>query len=138
MSASARAEWKDGMAFDIEIQGHHFEIDSAQEFGGQNRGPTPKTLLLAGLAGCTGMDVVAILQKMRQDWESFRVEVDAETAESHPMVYTQIGLRYIFKGKNLDQSKVERAVSLSREKYCAVSAMLKETAAITHEILIDR
>ncbi len=138
MSSSARAEWKDGLAFDIEIQGHHFEIDGDREFGGQNRGPTPKTLLLAGLAGCTGMDVVAILQKMRQEWDGFRVEVDAETAESHPMVYTQIRLRYIFKGKNLDQSKVERAVSLSREKYCAVSAMLQETASITHEILIDR
>ena len=83
------------------------------------------------------MDVVAILKKMRQEWDGFRVEVDAETAETHPMVYTEIRLRYIFKGSHLDRSKVERAVSLSREKYCAVSAMLQETAAISHEIHID-
>lgn len=138
MSTSTKVQWKHGMAFDVELQGHHFEIDGHREFGGENRGPNPKALLLAGLAGCTGMDVVAILKKMRQSWDSLYLEVDAETADSHPMVYTDIHIRYVFQGGDLDRSKVERAVSLSREKYCAVSAMLEKTADISHEILINR
>ncbi len=122
----------------VELQGHYFEIDADRTFGGENRGPRPKLLLLAGLDGCTGMDVVAILRKMRQSWGGFYLEVDAETADSHPMIFTDIHIRYVFKGDDLDRSKVERAVSLSREKYCALSAMLGKTADISHEILINR
>lgn len=88
VSTSARVQWKQGMVFEAELQGHHFEIDADRKFGGENRGPNPKLLLLAGLAGCTGMDVVAILRKMRQSWDSFYLEVDAETADSHPIIYT--------------------------------------------------
>ncbi len=138
VSTSAKVQWKQGMAFDVELQGHHFEIDADRKFGGENRGPNPKLLLLAGLAGCTGMDVVSILRKMRQSWDSFYLEVDAETADSHPSIYTDIHIRYVFKSDELDRSKVERAVSLSREKYCAVSAMLGKAADISHEILIYR
>lgn len=138
VSKSAKVQWKQGMAFEVDLQGHHFEIDGQREFGGENRGPNPKSLLLAGLAGCTGMDVVAILRKMRQSWDSFYLEVDAETANSHPMVYTDIHIRYVFEGDDLDRSKVERAVSLSLEKYCSVSAMLGKTADISHKILINR
>ncbi len=116
VSASAKVQWKQGMAFDVELQDHHFVIDGYREFGGENRGPSPKALLLAGLAGCTGMDVVAILRKMRQSWDSFYLEVDAETADSHPSIYTDIHISYVFKSDDLDRSKVERAVSLTREK----------------------
>jgi putative redox protein len=125
------------MVFDVELHGHHFKVDADSEFGGEDRGPRPKALLLAGLAGCTGMDVVSILKKMRQDWDGFHLEVEAETADSHPQVYTKIHIKYIFTGEDLDRTKVERAVSLSREKYCAVSVMLEKTARVSHEILIN-
>jgi len=132
-----KVSWEEEMAFDVELQGHHFKIDADEQFGGRDKGPKPKALLLAGLAGCTGMDVVSILRKMRMSWDSFHLEVDAATAEAHPQVYTKIMIRYIFTGGELDRIKIERAVSLSREKYCAVSAMLEKTAEVSHEIILN-
>ena len=132
-----KVSWEEEMAFDVELQGHHFKIDADEQFGGRDKGPKPKALLLAGLAGCTGMDVVSILRKMRMSWDSFHLEVDAVTAETHPQVYTKIMIRYIFTGSELDRAKIERAVSLSREKYCAVSAMLEKTAEVSHEIILN-
>jgi putative redox protein len=132
-----KVSWEEEMAFDVEIQGHHFKIDADEQFGGRDKGPKPKALLLAGLAGCTGMDVVSILRKMRMSWDSFHLEVDATTAETHPQVYTKIVIRYMFTGGELDRTKIERAVSLSREKYCAVSAMLEKTAEVSHEIILN-
>ncbi|HUV07059.1 MAG TPA: OsmC family protein [Spirochaetia bacterium] len=134
---TAKVTWEEEMAFDVELQGHHFKIDADEQFGGRNKGPKPKALLLAGLAGCTGMDVVSILGKMRMSWDTFHLEVDAAVAESHPQVYTKISIRYIFGGESLDKAKIERAVNLSRETYCAVSAMLEKTAQISHEIILN-
>jgi putative redox protein len=132
-----KVRWEDQMVFDVELDQHHFKIDSDEEFGGQNAGPKPKGLVLAALAGCTGMDVVSILRKMRMSWDSFSVEIDAETADTHPMVYTKIEVRYILSGEQLDRSKVERAVALSRDKYCAVNAMLGKATEISHQIVLN-
>jgi len=125
------------MAFDIELQGHRITVDAAPEVGGRDLGPSPKPLLLAGLAGCTGMDVVAILRKMGQEWDSFNLEIEAQSSEKHPRVYTEIKINYIFTGKSLSKDKIEKAVNLSQDKYCGVSAMLKSSASISNEIIIE-
>lgn len=129
--------WKEGMAFAVELDGHRFEVDAKPEVGGSDRGPRPKGLLLSALGGCTGMDVVSILAKMRIPLDSFRVEVEAPLTEDHPKVYAAIHVRYVFRGKDLPMDKLERAVQLSQERYCGVSAMLAKAAPITHEIVVE-
>ena len=94
-------------------------------------GPRPMDLLLIGLAGCTSMDVISILQKKRQSFTDLQVKVTAERAEEHPKVYTQIHLEYIVQGKGVDPKAVERAIELSQTKYCPASAMLEKAAQIT-------
>jgi putative redox protein len=129
--------WKAGMAFDVELDGHTFAVDAKPEVGGENLGPRPKGLLLSALGGCTGMDVVSILAKMRVPLEGFRVEVEAPLTDEHPRVYSSIVIRYVFRGSDLPMDKLERAVQLSQERYCGVSAMLGKAASITHEIVLD-
>jgi len=129
--------WKQGMAFEAELQGHRFTVDASDEHGGKNLGPRPKALVLTALAGCTGMDVVSILGKMRVAFDAFDVGVTGELTADHPKVYGKIHIVYRLKGKAIDRTKVERAVELSRTTYCGVSAMLKHTTEITHEIVIE-
>ncbi len=135
MSHKTTLRFQDGLCFDAELQGHHFKIDADVRFGGRDRGPTPKPLLLAALGGCTGMDVASILAKMRMPFDSFEVEVEGDLSDEHPVVYTDIRIRYLFKGAVLDRDKIEKAVRLSREKYCGVSAMLEKVCRLTHQIV---
>jgi len=132
-----KAHLKGNMAFEMDLDGHTLITDATPEVGGEDLGPRPKVLLLAGLIGCTGIDVVSILNKMKVKPDDFNIEVKAEESEEHPKVYTKIHLVYLFKGKDLPQDKIERAVSLSQEKYCGVSAMLDKAAPITYEIKIE-
>ena len=136
MATSSRVTYKDGMAFDVELQGFHFDVDAEPHVGGANRGPRPKALLLSALGGCTGMDVVSILKKMRMPFESFAVEVTGELSDEHPKYFKTLHVRYHFTGKELDRSKIERAVELSQTQYCGVTAMLGKSAVITTEILL--
>lgn len=136
MKHSVTTKWLDAMAFETDIAGHKIVIDAAPEFGGQDRGPLPKPLLLNALSGCTGMDVVSILKKMQVPFEAFEIEVDAELAEEHPKVYTKINVIYWFKGEDLPMAKLEKAVKLSQEKYCGVIAMLTQASELTYEIKI--
>jgi putative redox protein len=129
--------WMGDMAFEAEVQGHRMMLDAAAEHGGKNRGPRPKPLLLSALAGCTGMDVVSILKKMRVPFDAFHVEVRGELTDEHPKTYRRMHIVYRVRGDNIDRSKVERAVEMSRTSYCAVSAMLQRAAEITHEIVIE-
>jgi putative redox protein len=125
------------MAFDVELSGLSFGVDAAPEFGGKNHGPSPKPLVLSALAGCTGMDVVSILNKMQMPFDSLAIEVDGTLGEEHPKVYTAIRIRYIVAGGRAELAKIEKAVKLSLDKYCGVAAMLGKTAAITHEIVLN-
>lgn len=125
------------MAFEVALDGHTFMIDADESVGGQDRGPRPKALLLSGLAGCTAMDVTSILGKMKVSFDSFKVEIDANLTDEHPKVYDRIHVRYVFRGDDMDRSKVERAVQLSEERYCGASAMLRQAAEITSEIIIN-
>ena len=121
----------------MELDGHKLVLDASEENGGTNLGPRSKKLLLAGLIGCTGMDVASMLKKMQIKLDEFKLTATAETADEHPKVYTEIHLNYYFKGKNLPKGKLERAVSLSQEKYCGVSAMLQKAAPVSYDIIIE-
>jgi putative redox protein len=129
--------WQGDMAFDVELHGHHFLIDADESVGGKNRGPRPKDLLLSGLAGCTGMDVVALLRNRKMPFDGFSVRVDADSTEEHPRVYSAIRIEYRFTGSALDAEKIRKAVQLSRERYCGVSAMLAKVAPITDRIFLN-
>ncbi len=129
--------WLDGMAFEAEVNGHKIVVDAVESVGGRDRGPRPKPLLLASLAGCTAMDVISILDKMRVKLDAFNVEVIAEQTEEHPKVYSQIKLLYKFKGKDLPMDKLQKAVDLSQERYCGVSAMLRKASELTFEIIVE-
>jgi len=124
------------MAFEANVNGHQVIMDTDVSAGGNNQGPRPKILLLAGLGGCTGMDVVSILAKMKIFPEKFWMEISAEMTEEHPKIYNQIRLVYFFKGNDLEIDKLEKAVHLSKEKYCGVSAMLSKSAEMLVEIKI--
>ncbi len=137
MEPKIECTWVDKMAFDVDINGHHITLDGSPELGGENRGPTPKPLLLASLAGCTGIDVVSILNKMRVDVEGFSISVSAHQTEYHPKIYDKIYVTYKFKGQDLPMEKLEKAVKLSEEKYCGVSAMLKKAGLIEYEIKVE-
>ena len=122
------------MTFETTIGDHTIILDADPKVGGNNKGPRPKPLLLASLAGCTGMDVVSLLGKMRVEFKDLEVKVNGELTSEHPRYYHKIHITYILKGVDLDHSKIEKAVTLSQEKYCGVSAMLEKAATITYEI----
>jgi putative redox protein len=132
-----RAQWTSGMRFEgTNADGLSVVMDSHPEHGGTAGGPAPMETLLLALAGCTGMDVIPILGKMRAPVERFAIEVEAERAEEHPRVLTAIHLRYVAAGRGLRADQVEKAVALSQEKYCSISAMLRKAAPITYEVVV--
>jgi putative redox protein len=124
------------MAFEAEVNGHRILVDAATGVGGENRGPRPKPLMLAALGGCTGMDVISILKKMRVDVRSFNVKVTGDLVDEHPRRYARMHVVYEFEGDDLPMDKLERAVSLSEERYCGVSAVYKEVMELTSEIKV--
>ena len=136
MKKSINITWMQNMAFEADLGGHKLIIDAGPQVGGQNLGPTPKPLLLASLGGCTAMDVISIAKKMKQEIESFEVEVEGDITEEHPKKYEAIKLIYKFKGKDLDVAKLEKAINLSQDRYCGVNATLQPTVKISYEIVI--
>jgi len=134
--ATVTTEWGAGMTFNSEVGNHRVIMDSDSAFGGKERGPRPQMLVLSALNGCTGMDVVSILKKMRVRPDSFRIIANAGIAEEHPKVFTKIHLIYEFKGKDLPLDKLQKAVALSQERYCTVSAMLSKACPLTYEIKV--
>ena len=129
--------WVDGMLMvGKSHSGHSITMDGPPEIGGENLGVRPMEMLLLGVAGCTMIDVVSTLKKMRQDLTQCETKVNAERANEHPKVFTDIHIQFVIKGKDLDQNKVEKAITLSAEKYCSASIMLGKTASITHDFEI--
>ncbi len=116
---------------------HWVMMDGPEEFGGSNAGTRPKELILLALGSCTGSDVVSILKKKRVALDDFRIELTAETAETHPQVFTSIHMEFVFRGRDVKPADVERAIELSETKYCAVSAMLRGSVRITHGYRIE-
>jgi putative redox protein len=128
--------WTDQVAFQADMDGHKVVIDATEENGGNNLGPRPKQLMLTALAGCTGIDVIMILKKMKVEPEAFNVIVEADVTEEHPKHYTKMKIVYQFKGKDLPMDKLEKAVKLSEEKYCGVTAVYKKAMEMESEIRI--
>lgn len=124
------------MSFESEINGHKIIIDAKEEVGGQDKGPRPKPFMLAALGGCTAMDVVSILKKMRVELKNLNVIVEGELSEEHPRRFTKMHIIYEVEGDNLPMDKIEKAVSLSEDKYCGVSAVYKEVIELSSEIRI--
>ncbi len=133
----SKVVWQEGMAFEAHLGGFNFTIDAGPAVGGQNKGPSPKGLTLVSLAGCTAMDVISILTKMRVNVEAFEVETDAKLASEHPKKFTDIVVKYKFKGQDLPLDKIKRAIELSRENYCGVAATLKSAVSMSYEIHIN-
>jgi putative redox protein len=133
---SVTTKWLSNMAFETEVNGHKIVIDAVPEVGGENRGPRPKPLMLSALGGCTGMDVISILKKMRVDVEKFSVTVEGDLTEEQPKYYNKMHVIYEFTGKNLPLDKLKKAVSLSEERYCGVSALYRKAIQLTSEIII--
>ena len=134
----ARAQWLEGRPFVGESgSGHAVVMDGSPEAGGRNLGIRPMEMLLIGLAGCTAFDVVHILEKGREAITGCDVKVEAQRAASDPKVFTSIHLTYKITGRKLKQAAVERAITLSAEKYCSATAILAKTAKITHSWTVE-
>jgi putative redox protein len=137
MSTIAKVSWVDGALFVAEGgSGHTLTMDGAPDIGGRNLASRPMEVVLMGMGGCTAIDVVSMLRKQRQDIEGVEVSLSAERATEHPMVFKEVKLVYTVRGRKLNKALVERAVSLSDEKYCSATAMIKKSAKVSHEVVL--
>jgi putative redox protein len=128
--------WKNDMAFTSTFDGHHIELNGASGPDGKRLGYSPKALLLSGLAGCSGIDVVEMLQKMRVRFSKLEIVSKAEQTEEHPKVFQDIEIEYRIDASSEDEDKVKRAVALSLEKYCGVAAMLRKNSTIVPTVTL--
>lgn len=128
--------WNNKMSFTADVDGHKLRIDSTEENGGEDSGPRPKSLMLLALGGCSGMDVISIIKKMKIDIKEFNVKVIGTANDEHPKKYTKMKIVYECIGKNLEKEKIEKAINLSLEKYCSVMAVYKDVIKIDYELKI--
>jgi len=127
-------KWIDGLLMvGKSDSGHAIVMDGPPEIGGENLGVRPMEMLLLGMAGCTMIDVVSTLKKMREDVVDCQTQVSADRAEEYPKVFTNIHVHFILRGNQLNPSNVDKAIKLSAEKYCSASIMIGKTAIITHD-----
>lgn len=133
---TTKTVWRENNIFDTEIDGHSITIDLSEEAGGNNAGPRPKKLMLVAAAGCSGLDVVEMARKMRIDFKSFDIRIDADTAEEYPKEYVSMKVIYEFTGDDLPVDKLERACKLSFDKYCGVLGLYKKAADVTYEVVV--
>lgn len=131
------SRWQGGLAFEAYTEsGHTIVTDGGAAVGGQNLGARPMELLLVGMAGCSGIDVVTILQKQRQDVVACEAKVEAERAQEDPKVFTKIHLHFDITGRNLSEDAAAKAVQLSAQKYCSASIMLAKAADVSHSFTV--
>ena len=136
-STTAKISWVDGALFVAEGgSGHTLTMDGAPDIGGRNLASRPMEVVLMGMGGCTAIDVVSMLKKQRQDIEGIEVSLVAERAPDHPKVFTSVKLVYTVRGRKLNKALVERAVSLSDEKYCSATAMIRKSANVSHHVVL--
>jgi putative redox protein len=137
MKETIMTRWLSDLSFEADVDGHKIYMDSSVEHGGKNMGPRPKLMMMVALAGCTGMDVAAILKKMRVEFDELTVQVDGDVSEEHPKKFERMKVIFRIKGKNISPGSVEKAVNLSRTKYCGVSANYLKAFPIEHEIILE-
>ena len=129
--------WKENMLFESDNpSGHSVLIDTSSENGGENKGLGPKALMLSSLAGCSGLDVVSLLKKMRAEVNDFKMVVHGELTEEHPKYYHKVAVEYHFYGSNLQEDKINKAVKLSIDQYCGVMEMFRQFAKVTTEVYL--
>ncbi len=126
----------EGMSFEADVDGFKIRIDSDAESGGQNKGPRPKPLMMIALAGCTGMDLVSLMNKMRVRYDNLNIIVEGELTEDHPKHFIKMKVIYEISGKDIDLKKVEKAIAMSKNKYCGVSYSYKQVMGIEYKIKI--
>ncbi|HTK82833.1 MAG TPA: OsmC family protein [Bacteroidota bacterium] len=126
-----------GITFTAKSDSNHWVVmDGPEVFGGSEAGPRPKELILMALGGCTASDVIPILKKKRVTIDGFELHLTGHVREEHPQIFTDIHMEYVFYGEDINPADIERAIELSTTKYCAVSAMLRNTVKITHSYRI--
>lgn len=130
-------KWNTGFNFTSQIRGHEVTIDAAMSVGGTNRGPTPKELVLTGIAGCSAMDAIAYLRKHKTEPLDLNIKTNAELTSTNPKHFTYVHLVYQFLGDNLSQEHVIKSVETSMTKYCGVSFMISKTCPITYSIELN-
>jgi len=135
MKNKVEMKWLGNLAYEADMDGHKIITDGKEDIGGENKGMSPKKLMLTALAGCTGIDMSMILKKMRVDVDDIKVSVEGELTEEQPSYYKNMHVVYEFWGKELPHKKIERAVQLSEEEYCGVSALYKKVIPVTSEII---
>ena len=130
--------WTDNMQFKSDNpSGNQFQVGASSEHGGEGSGLRPKALMLSALAGCTGIDVVSLLKKMRVEVDDFKIIVTGELTEEHPKYYHKVKVDFYFTGQDLDEEKINKAVNLSAEKYCGVMEMFRQFATLEIAIFIN-
>jgi putative redox protein len=122
------------MLFESTNEGGNFLIDANKEVGGEGKGFRPKALMLSSLAGCSGLDIVSLLKKMRAEVKDFNIEIEAELTDEHPKFYKKVKVIYNFYDSDFKKDKIEKSVNLSEERYCGVMHMFKQFAEVTTEI----
>jgi putative redox protein len=132
---SINSVYQGSMSFKTGINGHDVIIDLDKAGGGNDLGTSPKILMLVSLAGCTGLDVVSILNKMKVKFSDFAINIEAHQTEIDPKIYDEVAITYSIKVKKTDESKVEKAVGLSQDKYCGVSEMFRAFAKLSNKII---
>lgn len=137
MSLKASTHWIQGIGFEVEVREHHQFTDGKKEFGGRDRGPNPKEYVLAGLCGCTGMDVVSLFKKYKVDYTEFTVTAESELTKNHPIIFSEIGLVFSVKSNSREIELIKKAVDLSMTKYCGVSAMLSKAVTIKYILQLN-
>ena len=135
---SVDLQWRGDMEFSGAMSsGHEVVLDASPEVGGNDRGPRPLEMLLLGLAGCTAIDVISLLKKMRQPVQAYRVRVRGVRREEYPQYFTHITIEHVVTG-DVAEDRLARAVELSSEKYCSAEAMLRELAEIEVSYRVER
>ena len=129
--------WVEKSAFAARSEGNHWIMMDSTFNGGDGAAPSPIEYVLMGLGGCSGIDLVAILQKMRQDVTGVDIEIEGVRADEHPRVYVKVHVRYRVRGRNLNPARIQAAVELADEEYCAIAAMLRKTADYTYEVVVE-
>ena len=127
-------KWLGNRTFESTNPGGMIKIDSDTEFGGNNDGLRPKAMMLASLAGCSGIDIASLVEKMRAEIDTFTIDVEGDLTEEHPKFYHTVRVAYNFFGNDLDQTKLQKIVDLSVEKYCGVMEMFRHFAKIEVKI----
>ena len=131
--------WKENMVFESDNpSGHKVLIDTSPEHGGENKGLGPKALMLSSLAGCSGLDVVSLLKKMRAEVDDFKMVVHGELTEEHPKYYHKVAVEYHFYGSDLQEDKINKAVKLSIDQYCGVMEMFRQFAKVSTEVYLHK